>query len=108
MLLLEATIYLDTPSQNANALTKDLAAKHVLRPAINFGNGLLFSGEILARDEVDILYRGRTYEVLIHMFTIEEEAFEAIGHLVKVGASFSICAGSRVVGKGTILDVVYE
>ncbi|MEJ8302889.1 hypothetical protein [Saccharibacillus sacchari] len=45
---------------------------------------------------------------MIHMFTIEEEAFGAIGHLVKVGHSFSIQAGTRVVGKGTILDYVYE
>lgn len=52
MLLLEATISFDTPSESPTALKNDLATQHILRRSINFGNDPFFSGEIHAQDQV--------------------------------------------------------
>jgi hypothetical protein len=108
MLVLDADIYLDTPSENSNALTWDINPKLILRPCINFGNGYLFTGQIIARDELEVIKRGQYYRVHIEMRTIyEEEVFKFVEDLVYVGAIFTIQTGHKIVGKGKIIDFLF-
>ncbi|MEJ8302895.1 hypothetical protein [Saccharibacillus sacchari] len=108
MLLIEAGIYFDKPSENPDALKNDLETKHKLRTSFNFGNDQLFSGDILAAGTEKIINRGERYKAFVKMFTIEEEAFRNISYLIQRGNSFFIQTPSRVIGRGTIIDYVYE
>ncbi|QSX06732.1 hypothetical protein JYG23_04610 [Sedimentibacter sp. zth1] len=107
MLIIEAEILFDTPDTNETALDNDLDTKYAIRPAINFGNDLLFSGDIKVDSIVKQIKRGRVYNVSIEMPTIEDEAYEAIKSLLIIGNNFKIQSASRLVGKGTINDYVY-
>jgi len=108
MLIIDAEIQFDTDKNKPSALAKDLDTKNVIRPAINFGNGMLFSGDIIPIENVQMLIRGQNYNVSIDMLTIEDEAYEAIQNLVKVGNKFLIQNASRVIGRGTIKEFVFE
>ncbi|MCQ4087537.1 hypothetical protein [Saccharibacillus sp. JS10] len=107
MLLIEAEIYFDTLSENPNALKKDLETRHILRASFNLGNDQLFSGDILAAETEKVIYRGKSYNAFIKLFT-EEEAYTNISYLIQIGNSFFIQTPSKVVGRGTIIDYVYE
>jgi hypothetical protein len=108
MLVLDADIYLDTPSENSNALTWDLNPKLILRPSINFGNGYLFTGQIIAKDELEMIKRGQYYRVHIEMRTIDEaEVFKFVEDLVYVGSIFTIQTGYKIIGKGKIQDFLF-
>jgi len=108
MLILEADICFDKQSENPDALPHDVSTKGIIRPAINFGNNLLFSGTIIANKNIEIFKRGETYNVMIEMPTIEQEAYEAISPLLRIGGDFKIQNASRIIGKGKILDFIYE
>ncbi|OPH56229.1 hypothetical protein BC351_29115 [Paenibacillus ferrarius] len=88
-------------------LSQDLSTKHILRPSINFGDNLLFSGTILADSDVDELIRGRRYKVTIELPTVEQEAYEHIRHLVQIGNIFTLQNASKVLGKGEIMDFMF-
>ncbi|MFS1513023.1 hypothetical protein VQL36_11390 [Chengkuizengella sp. SCS-71B] len=107
MLILEAEIYFDKPNENPKALPNDLSTKILIRPAINFGNDLLFSGQIETDKNIEVIKRGKLYKVTIDMFTVEDEAYDAINHLVYKGSRFKLQSASRVTGKGKILDFIY-
>ncbi len=108
MLIFEAEILFETEKNNPTALTNDLDTKHAIRPAINFGNGLLLSGSIIPKKGVVILIRGNRYNVSIEMPTVENEAYEAIKDLVRVDSEFLIQSGSRIIGKGKIKEFLFE
>lgn len=108
MLLLEATIRFDETKDNPDALPNNLSTKNILRPSINFGNNLLFSGTIKANEEVETIFLGTQYEVTIDMPTIEHEAYDAIKDMLKEGHGFLIQNASRVIGRGTIKNFLYE
>ncbi|MFC3800869.1 hypothetical protein [Cohnella sp. GCM10012308] len=101
MLLLKAKVMFE-------GLSNNLSTKIILRPGVNFGNGLSFSGDIKPTGDVgDFLLLNEWYEVIIEMFTINEEAFHAIGHLVKDGNPIVFQVGSRKVGRGEIMEHLY-
>jgi hypothetical protein len=108
MLVLDAEICLDTLEVNPNALPHDVSTNVVLRPAINFGNDMLFSGTLVSNNTVASLIRGIVYEVVIELPTIEREAFCNVEKLLMVGGSFTIQNASRVIGRGKILDFKYD
>ncbi|MDI4647982.1 hypothetical protein [Cohnella hashimotonis] len=101
MLLLKAKVMF-------GGLENNLSTKIALMPGVNFGNGLTFSGIIKPIGDVgDFLFLNEWYEVDIEMFTINEEAFPAICHLVKEGNPIDFQVGSRKVGKGEIMEHLY-
>lgn len=108
MLILEANICFDRPDVNPEALNNDLTVEGIIRPAINFGNDLLFSGTILVDRKIQIIRRGEFYNAIIEMPTIEDEAYEAINHLLNFGNIFKMQSASKVIGKGKIIDFIYE
>ncbi|MCM0757711.1 MULTISPECIES: hypothetical protein [Sporomusa] len=108
MLILEARVSFDQQSDSAKSLSYGLSTKNIIRPSINFGNDLLFSGTIVVDKNVDVLISGKTYNVIIEMPTIEQEAYEEIQSLLCVGREFKIQNASKIIGKGTISNFLYE
>jgi hypothetical protein len=108
MLIIDAEIRHDLPVENKDALGHDLETSIILRPAINFGNNLLFSGELMIDKSIKTLVRGELYRLLINMSTIDDESYELIKDFVKIGNVFLIQTAGRVLGNGKILDYVYE
>lgn len=108
MLILEAEVSFYKQSDGPHSLPHDLNTKNIIRPAINFGNGLLFTGTIMVDKNIDILIRSEIYNVTIEMPTIEQEAYEEIQSLLRIGGEFKIQNASRIIGKGKILDFLYE
>ena len=108
MLILEADIKFDTQESNKTALKNDLDTKYIIRPAINFGNDILFSGDIIPINNVKMLIRGEIYRVSIEMPTIDKEAYNSIKNILEVGGLFKIQNASRVVGSGILCDFIFE
>lgn len=110
MLIVEAEIRLDTSEENSSALPHDLDVSTIkARPAIDFGNGLLFSGQISADIEVSYLTRGNIYNVYLLMFTLnDEEGYAMVRDFVKKNQPIKLQSGSRVIGHGKILDYAYD
>lgn len=103
MLILEANI-----SFSKENLSHELSTKNTLRPAINFGNHLLFSGTIIPENDLDEIVRGTVYKVIIEMPTVGKEVYEQISDLVFVGNVFMVQQASKILGNGTILNFVFE
>jgi hypothetical protein len=106
MLILDAKVCFDKPSENPSALLNDLNTENIIRPAINFGNNLLFSGTIRTKERVDKIIRGEVYNVLIEMPTIEEQEYQHVQHLVKIGKNFTLQNASKIIGKGEIIEFI--
>jgi len=76
-----------------------------LRPAFMFAEGLLFTGGIKSDD--DMYYQGKTYDVDIEFFTVEDEAFKMLKPILKDYMDLAICSGSRILGKAKLHDFEY-
>lgn len=109
MLLLDAEICFNKNDGNSeHALSNDLDTSNIIRPSINFGDNLLFSGTISVDKEVRKIIRGENYKVLIEMPTVDNQAYEEIHDLLKIGSEFLIQNASKVVGEGRIINFIYE
>ena len=96
-------------SPNENSTKNDgICANITLRPAFNFGEGLLFSGTI----ENDSMYEKYIYQnvytVKVEFPTIEDEAYDTIQSLIKVGMNLDIQNASRIIGRAKLLDYLYK
>ena len=81
--------------------------KKYFRPIFNFGNKLLFSGNLISDD--DIYLQNQKYIVDIDFFTIEDEAFSVISPILRPGMNLAIQEGAhRIVGIAKILEYNYE
>jgi hypothetical protein len=107
LLIIEAKVCFDQLSENPQALSNDLDTTNIIRPAINFGNDLLFSGTIITSEETITIIRGLNYEVVIEMPTIEVTEYDYIKDLLNVGNDFTLQAASRVIGKGIIRNSIF-
>ena len=107
MLVLNAEIYFFTQEESKDALPRDLKTGGHLRPAVNFGNDLLFSGEINVNESIDTIQRGNYYEAIVWMPTIENEAYGMIKDLLKNGNAIKLQSASKIIGKGKILNFMY-
>ena len=85
---------------------RNYSGKNVLRPAFNFGEDLLFSGQI--KGDTDKYLYNQEYDVDIDFFTIEGEAYEAVQPLLKVDMDLAIQEGSRIIGLAKLVDFAYE
>ena len=108
MLLLDAEIYFYKPEEKASALSNDLDPSLILRPTIDLGNGMLWSGQLVFDKSENDIFRGKHYHALIQLFTINDEEFECLKFLVKKNAIFTIHSGSKLIGTGKVLDYLYE
>ena len=81
--------------------------KKYFRPTFNFGNNLLFSGNLIS-DE-DIYLYSHQYIVDIDFFTIEDDAFNVVSPILKFGMDLAIQEGAhKIVGNAKLLDFQYE
>lgn len=108
MLTIEAKIRFDRKLENPNALDEDIDTRNIIRPAINFGENLLFSGTIQVDKYIEILELGSTYDAVIVLPTIGEEAYDAIGKFLNEGSEFKIQTASKVIGKCTLLKYSFQ
>lgn len=106
MLLLEAEMCFELHAVNGAA--SELSAEHIIRPNLNFGNQMLFSGTIKPDRRITAFRIGEVYSVIIELPTIEAEAYEEIRPLIKEQSRFLIQLASKVVGEGRIKSYIYE
>ena len=76
-----------------------------LRPAFMFSEGLLFTGGI--KSDADMYYQGKTYDVNVEFFTVEDEAYSILKPILKDCMDLAICSGSRILGKAKLRDFEY-
>ena len=84
---------------------KNYVAREDFRVPFNFGDNLLFSGNIISNDEEYL--SNIKYMVEIEFFTIEGEAYEAVKHLLQIGNTIAMQAGSRLLGKAKLIELDY-
>jgi len=109
MLLLDAEICFNKNDGNLdNSLRNDLDTTNIIRPSINFGNNLLFSGTISVDKKVRKIIRGEIYKALIEMPTVDKQSYEEISDLLKIGNEFLIQNASKVIGEGKIINFLFE
>lgn len=63
---------------SSDKLSHNLSTRNILRPGVNFGNNLLFSGTIITKPDVGELVRDIQYSVSIELPTIDKDSFEYI------------------------------
>jgi len=80
--------------------------KYPLRPTFRFGDGLLFSGDIIS-DNTEYLYN-KKYLVDIEFFTIEEDSYAAILPHLSVGNDLVMQEGSQIIGLARLNDYTYK
>ena len=84
---------------------KSYIGREDFRVPFNFGEDLLFSGNI--KSEHKEYAFNQKYLVEIEFFTIEGEAYEAVKHLLQVGNTIAMQTGSRLLGKAKLLELDY-
>ncbi|EGO65272.1 hypothetical protein [Acetonema longum] len=107
MLIIKAEIIFDIPNKNYTE-NDGITTQYPLRPAFNFGEGLLFSGTIKNDLSCDKLFYQKVYCVNVEFPTIASEAYEAVQPLIKIGMSLKIQNASNVIGVAKLLDFVYR
>ena len=84
---------------------KNYTAREDFRVPFNFGEDLLFSGNIISAHDEYVF--NEKYLVDIEFFTIEGEAYEAVKHLLQTGNTIAMQTGSRLLGKAKLLGFDY-
>lgn len=107
MLVVRADIKFNKPEGNT-VESDGISTQYTLRPAFNFGDGLLFSGTIISNIPCDKFLYQELYRVNIEFPTIEGEAYEEIKPLISEGMSLNIQNGSRIIGTAKLLDFTYK
>lgn len=85
-----------------------ISTKIALRPAFNFGEGLLFSGTIKSDSNIEKYLFKNMYVVKVEFPTIEDEAYEVIESLLKIGMNLDIQNASKKIGEAKLLDYIYK
>ena len=76
-----------------------------LRPAFMFSEDLLFTGGI--KSDADMYYHGKTYDVNVEFFTVEDEAYNVLKPILRDYMDLAICSGNRFLGKAKLRDFEY-
>jgi len=79
--------------------------KYPLRPTFRFGEGLLFSGNIISND-TEYLYNNK-YLVDIEFFTIEDEGYSVIKPFLNEGVDLVMQEGSQIIGLARLNSFTY-
>lgn len=107
MLVVTAEIIFFKLNENSS-IDDGLDASKTLRPAFNFGEDLLFSGTIKNDSSLQKYLYEKEYVIKVEFPTIEDEAYEAIKPLIKIGMDLNMQTGSKTIGKAKLLDYVYR
>lgn len=107
MLVVRADIMFNSPEGNTIE-NGGISTQYPLRPAFNFGDGLLFSGTIISNIPCDKFFYQKVYCVNIEFPTIEGEAYETIRPLISEGMSLNIQNASHIIGVAKLLDFSYK
>ena len=86
---------------------KNYKARDDFRVPFNFGEGLIFSGNIIGQSEDNYICNNK-YLVNIDFFTIEDEAYEAVAPLLKTNMTIPMQAGRQLLGKAKLLEFSYS
>ena len=84
---------------------KNYTSRDDFRVPFNFGEDLLFSGNIKSNHKEYVF--NEKYLVEIEFFTIEGEAYETVKHLLIEGKTIVMQTGSRPLGKAKLLEFSY-
>ena len=76
------------------------------RVAFNFGEGLLFTGEIIS--DHDIYSYNKPYKVNVDFFTIEEDSYSALKRVLLPKMGVVMQAGSRILGTAELSNFKYN
>jgi hypothetical protein len=107
MLIAKAEIIFFKINENFS-IDDGLDASNTLRPAFNFGEDLLFSGTIINDSSFQKYLYEKEYVIKIEFPTIEDEAYEAVKPLIKIGMDLNMQTGSKTIGKAKLLDYTYR
>ncbi|MCO1604055.1 hypothetical protein [Desulfosporosinus nitroreducens] len=107
MLAIKAEIMFFRPNGNS-AINDGISTNNILRPAFNFGEGLLFSGTIESDSCCEKYIYENLYVVTIKFPTIEDEAYEVVKSFIKKGMNLDIQNASKIIGKSILLDYEYK
>ena len=77
-----------------------------LRVAFNFGEGLLFTGEIIS--DHDIYSYNEPYKVNIDFFTIEDDSYSALKNVLLPNMGVVMQAGSQILGTASLSNFKYK
>jgi hypothetical protein len=90
-----------------NNTNDGIDAKIILRPAFNFGEGLLISGNIMNNNLYDTYLYNKKYLIKLEFPTIVGEAYKEILPLLKIGMNLDIQTGAKLIGKAELLEFIY-
>ena len=76
-----------------------------LRVAFNFGEGLLFTGEIIS--EHDLYSYNEPYKVNVDFFTIEDDSYSALKRILLPNMGVVMQAGSQILGTANLSNFKY-
>lgn len=78
----------------------------IFRPAFNFGNNILCSGQIINTHNYPLYKFDEWYEVDV-CFLVDKEGYEFYGmdSLISIGMELNMQAGSQVIGQAIMLSV---
>ena len=85
---------------------KNYEASNQFRPVFRFDEGLLFSGTVISDDNEYI--SNKKYDVDVEFFTVKNEAYNVLQHILHNNMGVTIQAGSKIIGVATLTDFVYE
>ena len=98
MLTASATIKFTLENKNYNVKP--------FRVAFNFGEGLLFTGEIIS--DHDVYSYNKPYNVNVDFFTIEDDSYSALKHVLLPNMGVVMQAGSQILGTADLSNFNYK
>ena len=76
------------------------------RVAFNFGEGLLFTGEIIS--DHDVYSYNKSYNVNVDFFTIEDDSYSALKRVLLPNMGVVMQAGSQILGTADLRNFKYK
>ena len=108
MLRLFVKLCFFTNAESSDALKNDLSTRNIIRPAVNFDDGYLFSGTVFAEDRNGWIKLGEQINVRIDFPTIDMEVYNLICNKLFIGAVYNVQAASKIIGKCEVISYQYE
>ena len=81
-------------------------ASDQFRIAFSFGDGMIYSGTIKSNNNE--YCQGQTYNVDIEFFTVDNNAYSLLEHVLSKEMETVMCAGSKILGIAKLSDFRYN
>lgn len=108
MLTIFVKLYFFTTTESADALKNDLSTRNIIRPAVNFGDGMLFSGTVFVEDSIGWIKLGENTIGRIEFPTIDIGVYRLLKDKVYNGVVLNVQAASKIIGKCEIISFKFE